>query len=77
MEVYKTQKFIQCLCLIVSLHGDINRHCEEPGCSFQTLEGRCRSIITRLYSMRLLMFPKYDQSRPPCISSGTVDMTMS
>ena len=30
----------------------MSQHCEEPGCSFQTLEGRYRRLlITWLYSM--------------------------
>ena len=38
--VNKTGIFIQCSCLIGPLRGYMNRHCEEHGCSFQTLEGR-------------------------------------
>ena len=39
--VGKPQIFIQCSCLIAPVPGYItSQHCEEPGCSFQTLEGR-------------------------------------
>ena len=38
--VYKTRIVIQCSCLIFPLCGSMNRYCEEPGYSFQSLEGR-------------------------------------
>ena len=38
--VCKIRIFIQCSCLIAPLCGYMNRHCENPGCSFKTLEGR-------------------------------------
>ena len=59
----KTWIFIQCSCLIAPLR------CEEPGCSFQTLEGRPRngysfSSVWLLLSLRSIT------------ASGAVGMTM-
>ena len=36
----ETRIFVQCSCLIALLRGYMNHLCEEPGCSYQTLEAR-------------------------------------
>ena len=55
----------------------MDRHCEEPRRSFQTLEGRSSiGYYTALFHGVTYTFSLYDQPRPPCISSVDVGMTM-
>ena len=66
-----------CSCVIALLHGNMNRHCGDPGCCVQTLEGR--SLIgfnASFFNVMTSMLYQYDQSRPLSISSGAVGMTM-
>ena len=49
----KPRLFISCSCLIAPLRGYVNRHCGEPGYSFQTLAGR--SLIS-YYAASFNMF---------------------
>ena len=73
----KLKHVIECPRLLAPLRGFINRHCEEPGCSFQTLEGR--SLIgyySALFKVMTFTFSHYDQSRHTCISSGAVGIAM-
>ena len=56
--VYKTQIFIQSPCLIATLRGYMNWFCEEPGCSFQTLEGRSPiGYYAAFFDTLIYMFP--------------------
>ena len=46
----------------------MNRHCEELGCSFQTLEGRLPiDYYTALFKVITSTFQQFEQSRDPCI----------
>ena len=59
----KTRIVIQCSCLMVPLHGYMNRHCEEPWCSYQTLEGRSPiGYHADLFNITST-FKHYDQSQ--------------
>ena len=59
------------------LRGYMNRHCEEIGCSFQTLAGRSPiGYNMALFNAITYTFYHHDQSRPPWMSSGAVGMTM-
>ena len=53
----------------------MSQHCEEPGCSLPTLEGGSQiGNYVALFDVVTYTFSQYDQSRPPCISSGAVGM---
>ena len=62
--------------LDAALCGYMNRHCEEPECSFHTLEGRSQiGYYAALFNVNTCTFYQYEQSQPPCISLGSVDVT--
>ena len=48
----------------------MNRHCEEPGCSFQTLKERSPiGYNTAILNVITSTFKQYEQSQPLCIIS--------